>query len=187
LALRRETLPSLRASQFFIQFFSPGPQGLRQLSFQSLHHTEVTFARFVTEAFAIEESVLFAHYYFSGGHFMIPGGLLGANAAHLIHPVAAALPFARTRNSLSGITNSALPQLKQTNSFGKAQTVGFSRPIRPGKWMATSAVNLSCLSDPHVLHDTVRSLSEPIIAKPVISPLQAGKVRHRAVDDWATS
>ena len=96
-----------------------------------------------------------------------------------IHPALAALPFARTRNSFSGTANSAFPHFKQTNSSGKTKTVGSSRPLRPGKWMATSAMNLLCLSDPHVLHDTVRSLSEPIIARPVISPLQAGKVRHR--------
>jgi hypothetical protein len=72
-------------------------------------------------------------------------------------------------NSLSGTVNSAFSQFRQTDSCGKTQTTGLSTPISPGKWMPISAVNLLCLSDPHVLHDTVRLLSEPIIAGAVIS------------------
>jgi hypothetical protein len=59
-----------------------------------------------------------------------------------IHPAAAASPSASTRNSFSGTANSAFPQFRQTNSSGKSQTMGFSRPFNPGKWMAVSAVNL---------------------------------------------
>jgi hypothetical protein len=46
--------------------------------------------------------------------------------------------------------------------------------------MAISAVNLLCVSDPHDLHVTVRSLSRPIITSPVNSPKEAGRVRHQA-------
>jgi hypothetical protein len=73
------------------------------------------------------------------------------------HPAAAVPPFSSKRNSVSGMTNSVFPQFKQTNSSGKTQTMGFSRPFSPAKWMAVSAVNLLCLSDLHDLHVTVCS------------------------------
>ncbi len=40
---------------------------------------------------------------------------------------------ASRRNSASGIANSVKPQFKQTRSFGKTQTKGFSHPSRPAK------------------------------------------------------
>jgi hypothetical protein len=84
-----------------------------------------------------------------------------------IHPAAAASPFLSKRNSVSETTNSAFPQFKQTNSSGNTQTMGFSRPFRPGKWMAISAVSFCCLSDPHDLHVTVCPFPKPILTRAV--------------------
>ena len=68
------------------------------------------------------------------------------------HHADAALPFSSTRNSASETVNSAFPHFKQTNNSGDTQTMGLLRPFSPEKWMATSALNLLCLSDPHCLH-----------------------------------
>lgn len=77
------------------------------------------------------------------------------------HPAEAASPFRSTRNSASGTRNSAFPQFKQTESTGKAQTIGFSRPLSPAKWMATSAVNW-LQSDPHPTHVIIPSFKDRI-------------------------
>jgi hypothetical protein len=50
-------------------------------------------------------------------------------------------PFTRTHNSLSGTMNSVEPHSKQTASFGNTHTIGFSKPLSPGKWMAISLLN----------------------------------------------
>jgi hypothetical protein len=69
-----------------------------------------------------------------------------------LQPAEAESSFTSVRRSLSGTINSAFPQVKQRNSSGNTQTMGLLRPSSPCEWMATSAVNLRCLSDPHHLH-----------------------------------
>jgi hypothetical protein len=84
------------------------------------------------------------------------------------------------RSSLSGTVNSAFPQFQQTNTFGKTQTTGLSRPFSPGEWMAISAWSLPCLSDPHDLHVTVHFLSKPIITRPAESSVEMGRVGQKS-------
>lgn len=69
-----------------------------------------------------------------------------------LQPAAAESSVASVRRSLAGTINSAFPQFKQRNNSGNTQTIGLLSPSSPGQWMATSAVNLRCLSDPHHLH-----------------------------------
>jgi len=52
-----------------------------------------------------------------------------------------ASPLASTLNSLSGTVNSVKPHSKQTRSFGNDHTMGSSRRLSPGKWIATSPLN----------------------------------------------
>jgi len=62
-------------------------------------------------------------------------------------------------NSLSGIVNSVSPQPKQTESLGKTNTMGLSRPSSPGKWIAISLLNICCLSDEHLVQVTAYLVS----------------------------
>lgn len=50
-------------------------------------------------------------------------------------------PSTSRRSSISGTTNSVKPQFKQTSSLGKTHTMGLSRPLSPGKCMATCPVD----------------------------------------------
>ena len=82
----------------------------------------------------------------------VPGEILKFRKnLHSICSEAASL-FPSTRNSVTGTRNSAFPQFKQRNSSGNTHTMGMLRPSSPGEWMATSAVNLRCLCDPHHGH-----------------------------------
>ena len=58
-------------------------------------------------------------------------------------PEALRLKVSATSSSRSafGITNSAKPQFKQTDSRGKIQTVGLPMFLRPMKWMPISPLN----------------------------------------------
>jgi hypothetical protein len=53
--------------------------------------------------------------------------------------------------------NSVTPQSKQTAIFGKTITVGWSRFLRPEKWMMISEPNCVWLFDVHALHDITHS------------------------------
>jgi hypothetical protein len=107
----------------------------------------------------------------------LKGSLLG-------YPSVAASPFASRRSSVSGTANSAVPQFRQTTSSGNTHTTGLSMLFRPGKWMHISPVNLLCLSDPHDLQFTVRSLpsqfeaTEPHEANRAYDAPYARKTQH---------
>jgi hypothetical protein len=58
-----------------------------------------------------------------------------------------AVPSLSTRVSLSGMVNSVKPHSKHIASFGNVHTMGLSRPLSPGKWIATSDVKLRWLCD----------------------------------------
>jgi hypothetical protein len=47
--------------------------------------------------------------------------------------------------------NSVRPQSKQTASFGNTHTMGLSRPFSPGKWIATSLLNVLWFLESHFL------------------------------------
>jgi hypothetical protein len=68
----------------------------------------------------------------------------------LIHPAAAAF-LVSVHNSVSETLNSATPQSGQIKSSGNTHTMGFSRFSPPGQWIAISALNFFCWSDPHDL------------------------------------
>ena len=59
-------------------------------------------------------------------------------------------------SSSSGILNLAQPQSRHTESRGKTQIVGLTRPPRPGKWILTSAVNSRFIGEEHDGHDMIR-------------------------------
>src|SRR5580765_5182389 len=82
-----------------------------------------------------------------------------------------AVPFTSTPNSLSGRLNSVTPQSKQTRSLGNTQTMGLSRPLSPGKWMATSALSLLWCSERQDLQDIT----------PYLGKTQLHSVRCKAV------
>jgi hypothetical protein len=71
------------------------------------------------------------------------------------------IPLASAANSFSGIANSVKPQFMQARSFGNTQTIGLSKPSRPGKWTIISAPNSSGLSAAHDLQ-----LISPPYARP---------------------
>ena len=58
-------------------------------------------------------------------------------------------PFLSSSNCSSGTTSSAKPQARQTLSLGNTQTMGLSRPFRPGKWIASSPFRSFELSEAH--------------------------------------
>jgi len=55
------------------------------------------------------------------------------------------------------------PQFKHTVNFGKTHTIGLSRPLNPGKWSATSPLNVLWLVDRHDLQNCEESLLLPDI------------------------
>jgi hypothetical protein len=98
----------------------------------------------------------------------------------VIESVAAPLAIARTNNSHSGTANSASPQFKQTDISGKTQTVGLSRFLSPGKWMASSPTNLLSFANPHDRHTMIRpSKVEQHTNKVLWAVLLAHSASHR--------